>query len=146
MFKNTKFYITYIIMILCYIIGSSIILSKMKFYAEKTYNPFISVTISLVSSVLLGILLGLEYLFKEKSKDGKWKINGAKFIILGLPCLLVLLWGWGPILIMQLFSMSNIKIIERPFLINTLFNNNTSIIFLAILVGWVLTTSFYKEN
>jgi len=41
----------------------------------------------MVICIAIGLLLGGEYLFSEMKKEGKWKLNLPKIILLALPAL-----------------------------------------------------------
>jgi hypothetical protein len=126
-----------------------ILLIILKEYVEKLFlasyyryeDPafFYYAGISLLLGVGIGLLLGLEHFIREHGKEGTWKINLPKLILVGLPSLL--------------FSISNIlffsnnqfvrEIIAYPFL--SLFRHSLNYISIfRIILGYVIITSCSK--
>lgn len=135
--KDTKFHIIYSIFTLVFIISSGYISNKLLINAQKNFQPFLLYRAFFTVLFLFGVILGLEYLFNEKKKDGKWNLNSLKLTILGGTSLLVIIWHWFPIV----FKIVVIKV-PFPSIINHSMLYNLSV----ILFGWVLTTSIYKND
>lgn len=136
-FKNCRGNIIYCILILIFVISSGFILKKASVNSHMNFTPFILYRIYFVVLFLFGVMLGLECLFYEKSKNGKWKLNLWKLTILGIPCLVIFIWIWFPLVF-------EIVIIKANFLY--ILNHNIFFNLSIILWGWVLTTSIYKED
>ena len=97
--------------------------------------------ISLLLGVCIGLILGLDHLLSELRKEGMWKINLPKLILVGLPSLY--------------FSVTNIwvlcngqflrEIISYP--LHYFFRYGSSYISLfQVILGYVVITSFFKYN
>jgi hypothetical protein len=54
---------------------------------EMTYSPFPSMLWSMIIFIVLGLLLGLETFLLETRKEGTWRVNLPKIILLGVPTL-----------------------------------------------------------
>lgn len=137
--KSTKNWIGYGIYLLFLIVYFSGILQMvMRLYSQqmKTYNPLPYILWNTVAFILLGVILGVDYIFKEIKKEGTWKINWSKIILIGLPsaylvaCLLAL---WF-----------NINIIVPPFIYNLLKTNISVSEAIDVLLGYTIISSFYK--
>lgn len=111
------------------------------YYRFKYPGVYFYLVISLIFGVCIGLFMGAEHLIKELKKEGTWKINLPKLIIVGLPSLY--------------FSLSNIwfassnqfihKIIASPSLY--LFKYGLGFISLfQMVLGYVVITSFFKEQ
>lgn len=99
---------------------------------------------------VIGFILGLEYLFKEYKKEGKFKFRLKKFLTLGLPSLIlsmivpmnfVFIDGYNKVInLIQGF-------IDTSFLVDIFYiNPNIAMVVFNIVFGFVLCTSFYKED
>jgi hypothetical protein len=126
-----------------------ILLILLREYVEKLFSAsyyryedpafFYYAGISLLLGVGIGLFLGLEHYIRELGKEGKWKINLPKLILVGLPSLY--------------FSISNIlffsnnqfvrEIIAYPLL--SLFRHSLNYISIfQIILGYVIITSCSK--
>lgn len=105
-------------------------------FEEPAYYYYL--VISLLVNTCIGVLLGLEYFINELIKEGRWKINLPKLLLVGLPSLY--------------FSMTNIGFISNPFLYEKLalpvlylFKYGTGFVsFFQVILGYVIITSPYK--
>ncbi len=111
----------------------------------SSYYRFESNSIYLIISLLLGIsiglLIGLEYFISEKNKEGVWKINYPKLLLIGLPSLYFSIAGiliYGNNQFMQ-------TIIAYPLLWLMRFGLDHVDLF-QILLGYTVITSFYKYS
>ena len=104
-------------------------------FSEMVYY----IVISLLLGLCIGLFLGLEHLIRELKKEGMWKINLPKLILVGLPSLY--------------FALSNIwllsgnqftrEVIAYP--LHYLLKYGLGYVSLfQIILGYVLITSFYK--
>jgi len=110
---------------------------------EQTLNfkPYFYNLLMIVFYGGVGILLGLEYLIKEITKKGVWKINLPKLLLVGAP---------------SLYFSLNIFIyyFNVPFILNhlsfplVLFSQSDTsyIAVFQVMLGYIITTSFYKVN
>ncbi|SEW30417.1 hypothetical protein [[Clostridium] fimetarium] len=101
----------------------------------------------MVMCIAIGFLLGGENLFIEIKKQGKWKINLPKVILLGLPALYISLAALGYIPIHWLATIYNspIGVIFHPWTVicmNICYAEYITLI--EVILGYVIITSFYK--
>ena len=105
-------------------------------FEEPAYYYLI---ISQLLSVCIGLFLGLEHLIDELKKEGRWKLNLPKLLLIGLPSSffsLAHIW-FG-------FQFLNGKI---AYTLVSLFGPGTDFILLfQIILGYVIITSPYKYN
>jgi len=98
---------------------------------------FWALTTSIVLYIGFGFLMGLDYLLKERAKEGKWRINVSKLIIIGVPSLV---FGF-------MFYIIFLFHIPTSIFPRVLFSENpTYMILFKILLGYTIATSFYKER
>ncbi|WP_069997334.1 hypothetical protein [Cellulosilyticum sp. I15G10I2] len=133
-------YIIFILVASCFIFVGSITLDNFNSYVQKLIARTMQVPgfwilyIDVALYVGFGILIGLDYLIREKRKTGKWKINISKFIIIGFPCLVFA--SVVPISI-------GLQITIGSFMVRGL---NIYMPLFKILLGYTIVTSFYKES
>lgn len=86
---------------------------------------------------VFGAFLGGLNLIYETSKEGTWKINKARLVVLGLPLFLLLLF----------YGLAHLNIVlPRPIeILIYLVALKNLFKYLAILSGFTLTSSFVKE-
>lgn len=84
----------------------------------------------------IGKVLGLEKFYNEYKKNGTWKINISRLLIIGIPSLIL---GLFNVLyyIIQIIPI----IISGPFIRFNMITN-----FMQILLGYTIVTSFYKTK
>ena len=82
--------------------------------------------------VLFGALLGLEFLIIQIKTPGKWRLNLAKFILIGIPSTLYVVL----ILILMYIPINIYSAIYRGIFIELI----------PIVTGYILITSFIKNN
>ncbi len=137
-----KKWLRYIIIILfmcCFIFSGKASLDGAQDYMKYTLRmPFIwLITNSIVLYIGFGFLLGLNHLLKEKIREGKWRVNLSKIIIMGIPSLILSY----AIYIVYLLHIPPSRI--RDFLLT---GTSTYMILFKVLLGYVVATSFYKES
>ena len=101
----------------------------------------------MVMCIAIGLLLGGEQLFTEIKKEGKWKINLPKIILLGLPALYLSLADivHMPIHLLEDVYNSPFSVIFNPWIAiasNTCYTEYITLI--QVILGYVVITSFYK--
>jgi len=87
--KKYKEYLVYVLII----IGFLTVYARVHYYLERgfirlnarLYHYFILYGLQ----VLLGIMIGLEKFIEEYRKEGKWKVNTSRILIMGTPTLLL---------------------------------------------------------
>lgn len=85
-----------------------------------------------ITTIFLGVLIGIEFLVSQINKSGQWRINLAKLTFLGIPSIL--------------FTFFNVQIANLNPGLNFLSTNQTFLIFWQIVLGYTLVTSFYKND
>jgi len=103
----------------------------------------------MVICIAIGLLLGGEYLFREIKKEGKWKLNLPKIIILGLPALYFSLADMIhiPIHLLEAVYNSPFGVIFDPWMAIGLNRSYAEYITLIqVILGYVIITSFYKGS
>ncbi|MDF2540750.1 MAG: hypothetical protein K0S47_468 [Herbinix sp.] len=115
-------------------------LSKSYFNETFHMNLYLLSAIVLIN-VLLGSLLGLEYLVKEIRSEGTWKINFPKFILLGLPSL------YCSIGIFSIYFPNKFLLyfFTKPLWSLLTYDVNILSLF-QLMFGYIVVTSFYKES
>ena len=97
--------------------------------------------ISLLLGVCIGAILGLEHLLSELGKEGIWKINLPKLIVLGLPSLY--------------FSLTNIWFLSGSYFLREIISyplqylfkyGSSYVVLFQLIFGYVVITSFFKYN
>jgi hypothetical protein len=132
-------YFRYMLVILCYFVFSNKILIFWDKQRQMTYNPFPSMLCSMIIFVVLGLLLGLETFLLETKKEGTWRVNLPKLILLGVP---TLYFSLG-IFIMYI----PLSFIQQPLSYPLQFFLGDSTNFLSIfqvILGYIIITSFTK--
>ena len=87
----------------------------------------------MIIGIILGILLGLERLVLERKKEGNWKVNLPKLILLGVPFLYLSLGAF------LYFFCQMINYPIRFFMVEINYLPIFQMIF-----GYVICTSFIK--
>lgn len=129
----------YAIVLIGYMLISNKFLVGLEHEAQRTFNILPYTLWSKAVFIVLGFLVGINYLYREFNKSGLWKVRVSKLIILGVP---LMIYALAP-----LISFFNFQ----PIL--SLFGN--SIIYLQaqfshmdkaieVLLGYTIITSFYK--
>lgn len=88
---------------------------------------------------IIGFIIGIEHLILEKKKNGIWRINYYKLFIMGLPLLYCALT-----LPLYFSSIPFLRVIGRP--LSILSKNLHYIYCIILLLTYIITTSFYKED
>ncbi|PHV71621.1 hypothetical protein CS063_03390 [Sporanaerobium hydrogeniformans] len=137
--KKALKYVGSILLMCCFIFLGKLSSDSIEHYMQDTLR--IPIIWSLATSTLLyigfGLLLGSDYLLKEKVKEGRWRVNLSKLIIMGIPSLIL---GYATYLYF-LFHISlgrfSSFLVTKPSTYMSLFR---------ILFGYIVATSFYKER
>jgi hypothetical protein len=138
-------YLVYIILITFIVYLWDFMYEKiMMYFVDKhTFNPNLIIILSLTFYMLFGLFLGLDYFINVRKKEGKWKINYTKLILMALPSL----YFSVSYFIYNSHSKFIHNILAYPIwtLIrgNVNFTNVVSVF--QVTLGYVLITSFYKS-
>jgi len=133
-YKKWYCYLIYALGIYLFLFLSQIYYSTIRIgFSQARYSYTYVVNLPLVLFFFLGLLLGLEYLYKEYLKKGSWKVNYAKLIFFSIPC--ILLGALNYINIFQFLGFNflpdiGIFNVQLPFFI----------------LGFGVTTSLYKNQ
>jgi len=136
--NNWLLYFIYAVVFSCYIIFTNKILIFLGKQSEKSFEILPLMICSMILFIVLGLFLGAERLLLETRKDGKWKINLPKLILLGVPSLYASVG-------MFLFFCP-IEFIQKLYLPMMLFNaNKTNFLpIFQVILGYIIITSFVK--
>jgi hypothetical protein len=134
-------YFVYIVLILVllyirdYIVYQSQSYSKMNFRFNINYIILIAII-----NMLIGISFGLQYLFNEYKKIGRWKINFPKIILMGIPTF------YFSISYFLLYSKNQFinNIIAYP-IFRLMHSGSGFITIFQIIFGYIIITSFFKH-
>ncbi|MFZ7132368.1 MAG: hypothetical protein ACOWWR_08420 [Eubacteriales bacterium] len=133
---NTKLWIRHLTIILLIIV---MIFSESYFikYVQNNYvGGFIPYVIITLFNIGIGLILGLEKFIQELKKEGSWKIDLSKIILMGIPSLY---FSFGFFIAYNQY----LTIISYP--IKILFNTNTYFMnIFQVILGFFIITSFYK--
>lgn len=136
-------YLIYITLILFLIVLRDYVgkLVSESYYRFENSSAIYYAVISLILGICIGAFLGLEHLIGECGKEGRWKINLPKLILVGLPSLYVSLTN------IYFFSGSVfiMKIIAQPLSYLLKYGLDHVSLF-QVIFGFVVITSFFKYN
>lgn len=103
---------------------------------------YCNMVISMILGVCIGLFLGLEHFINEIRKEGRWKVNLPKLILMGLPSLYFSLT--------HIFIYSGIKLLENVIVAQMLYLLRYFLVDYIILFqpifGYIIITSVYKCN
>lgn len=137
--NNWLLYSIYSVILVCYAIFSSKILIFEKQQFQRTFNNLPLIILSMIIFIMFGLLLGVEKFLLEMRKDGKWKINLPKLILLGIPSLYFSLG----LLIIVSFPITFIqRTLSYPILYFLKYDAILSIF--QVILGYIIITSFIK--
>jgi hypothetical protein len=133
------------IMALVLFFGITICLDILMTYLSKlvqeTFNfYYLGVFLKTLILLFFGLFLGCSTLVQERKKTGVWKINTGKICLWGVPSFLVTLF-------VNIVHMGLQIPITLP--IQSIYISNTRGFFFqfsAILLGFIIMSSFYKET
>ena len=90
----------------------------------------------------MGMVLGSEHLLNEFKKNGGWKINLPKIILMGIPSLYIAL---SPFIYYSQFINSFLPSLLFPVRV-MLWSDFEFLNIFQLLLGYIVATSFYKRN
>ena len=105
-----------------------------QYYRFEESKFIYSSILYIISYGAIGAVLGLDSLIKERNKAGKWTINISKIIIIGIPSLIFAL----PL---NLLLIDGISV---PNVIMKILANDNLMVICNVILGYIITTSFYK--
>lgn len=109
-----------------------------KSFCGATFEYQWAFLVQIIGWLFLGLFLGGLNFINEVKKEGNWKANKEKLLILGIPSFLVLLLHG-----IALFGVT----LPQPIVLLLLYTLTTSLVkYFAILLGYVAVSSFTKEK
>ena len=137
-------YLIYSIVIFGLIFAGRVLVAQfaLLFDMYMSYEFFVlSESLSALLFVIIGMLLGFERLFTERKKDGKWKFNLPKALLVGIPSLYFSLF-----LPLAYSSLGVIYSPTRMFLINGGKHGMDFLPVVQVMLGYTVITCFYKKK
>jgi len=122
------FYLVYAVVLFGYSFFGLNIINSISEHSAMLYDFFSQAYISAIIFFILGVILGIPNLISEIKKEGKWKVNLPRLILIGIPSLFL-----------------SLQIIFTIILQRLIFFYVSPSIF-QIIFGYILITSFYKEK
>ncbi len=139
--KSWLRYLAYALIILVLVFTNSFIFERIRIIQNLTYTiSYVWLSVTIIINMILGALLGIEYLINETRKSGSWKLNSPKIMFMVIPSLYLSLF--------LLFNFTVIGNIYNP-VIKHLSSNRYSLDVIPIsqvLFGYFIVTSFYKQS
>jgi hypothetical protein len=111
---------------------------RQSFNQTTTFNAKPAIYIYPLIYIFIGMLIGIEYWYKQRKVTGKWMIRGERLILLGIPAFIMI---FHYILMFEVFKQPYL-----PRIIHHLLSDNRSYIVGGIFLGYVLITSFKKQK
>ncbi|MFT8351264.1 hypothetical protein [Clostridium saccharoperbutylacetonicum] len=141
--KSIFKYLFFTILIFLMIALRAYITRQLKSQFEVIYRiNFSLLFIGMSINVAIGLALGMEHLINEIKKEGTWKPNLPKIILMGIPSLY---FSFA-----YLVGYCNNEFLQKTILfypITNLFNYDSSFISVSqIILGYIIITSFYRYN
>lgn len=140
--KSWLKYLSCILIIFGLIYANINFVSKCMLIVEVSYEVeflILAMSISALVFVVVGVLLGSEKLLSERKKEGHWKINLPKLLILGIPALYFSLW--------LVLAYTDLGMIYKPVWRLSLEKHSLDFIpAIQVMLGYTLITSFYKQS
>lgn len=139
--NNWLWYFRYLVLIICYMVIGYNILTFMDNQRQMTYNSIPFMIVSTLVFTIMGFLLGVEKFLIEMKKEGPWKINLPRIILLGIPALyfsLSLFMYYCPIDFVR-----QILVYPVEFFLKSKIN---FIPMFQLILGYIVITSFIKVN
>lgn len=131
-------YIVYMVFVICFTFVGKLVLDTLEhYYMRLAVSVLGSFVVEMVLYIGFGLLMGLGRFIEEKAKEGKWKINSSKLIIIGIPSLIL----GGAVYLIFLF-----RIPTGGFLGPLMSGWMSYMILFKILFGYTVVTSLYKED
>jgi hypothetical protein len=138
-------YLIYSVLIIGLVILNEYVCQKHKaaYYRMNFSVEYLYSAISMLICIGIGALLGLEQLLKEIKREGSWKVNIPRLLIIGLPSL----YFAFSFLIMYITYHNSIiiRILIYPLFFLMHFGTYYTAIF-QLIFGYVMITSFYKYD
>lgn len=113
----------------------------MSFLMAMTFRyTALGVLVQIIGSFLFGLFLGSLDFIRELKKDGNWKVNKERLLVLGIPLFIILVMGN-----ITFLRIKWPQIIEK-FMRYILSSDYRIITYIAIFLGYIIISSFTKES
>lgn len=135
-------YLIYVLLIFGFICLDAYVEKQQAIYQKETFN--ISVAYSVIAMIIkigIGLILGLEHIINEMRKEGTWKVDLPKIILLVIP----ILYFSISFPFIYLYDNFICNVLTYPMFIFTQSHSGFIYIFQLIL-GYFIITSFYKQS
>jgi len=110
-------------------------------YSETYKINYLLYVVLVLIPVIIGALIGLEIYFNERAREGKWRFNLPKLILLGIPSLYITAFYFISLIPSE--KVYNILVVP----IYGFFGNTSDFIMIfQLLLGYSLITLFYKSD
>ena len=139
--NNWILYLVYAVLLICFLSFSYVILGFLNRIARTTFNFLPFILVSTIIYIVLGLLLGLDKLLLEKKKEGKWRMNLPRAILLGIPLLYLSL---GEIIFSYCPILFNNQILGYP--LQFFFGTINFFPIFQIILGYIMCTIFIKRK
>lgn len=139
--KSYSKYIIYIMMIITYLFLNAYITHLINFKMKRTFTitPII-IIYGEIKYILLGLILGLENMIQEKKKEGIWKINIKRLLIIGLPMLILSIFPF-------IYYGFGLTVIPYKFIMLIMQKDNITIrIMSGVILGYTIINSFIRQR
>lgn len=135
-------YLIYLILI-CFLIVLREYVGKLfaAYFKQEFRINYCYLVINLLIGVGIGLFLGLEHFINEIRKEGTWKVNIPKLVLVALPSLyfaLTNIWIYSGNQFLQ-------NVIAYP-LLNFLGYGTGYVTLFQVILGYMVITSFYKYS
>lgn len=141
--KSWLRYLIYISIITTIVYLAQYIFGYIKNNPESTINinPYLIYALKTIIYMVIGSILGLEHLVFQIKKEGTWRVNLPKIVLMVIPSLYFAL----AVIIYYFDSLFTLNILSYP-LGRLVRNQGQFISVFQLIFGYTLTTSFYKKS
>lgn len=141
-FKDVKKYGIYAVVLFLFLFLILALDYFLQTQAQQSYQMMPVMIYNFTVYPLVGCMVGMLALMEERNKDGIWRVNAGKLLLLALPAFFFayypyLVYFSGP------FQFLEIPI---PYFNRLLINIQISDFVFQFVMGYFLVTSFYKEE
>ncbi len=133
-------YLAFALVLYGLFIGSQFLIESLLKLYRMTYQGGRTVwCVMMLTSMLIGVLLGMENPWGTVSeKKGYWKINWQRFLIIGIPALVIIIN-----FIIYLFGIPSFLL---KFSIGNIITRSEFVMMNSLILGYTLSSSFYRDE
>lgn len=135
-------YLVYILLVFGLIYLDGYVGKQQAIYLKETFNvSIVYFIISMIIKIGIGSVLGLEYIINEMSKEGTWKVNLPKIILIVVPTL------YFSISFPLLYLYDNLIYMVLTYPMFIFMRNDSVYIYISqLMLGYFLITNFFKQS